>query len=152
MEWFGRQLNSLSGNNLDVSYAYDQSGTRISKTVNGTKYEYQYESGKLFYEKRDKAEFYYLYDGLGNLTSIIHYDGNGNRAQYCFYMKKDSTPFYQSAVFFMPLLHTKCKKCASYFHNLHTLFYILVSKCSCHNNYLFIFLFIAINVILSSVF
>lgn len=72
----------ISGNNLDVSYSYDQSGTRISKTVNGTKYEYQYEGGKLFYEKRDKAEFYYLYDGLGSLTSIIHYDGNGNRAQY----------------------------------------------------------------------
>ncbi len=73
---------TVYGNGLDVSYAYDQSGTRISKTVNGTKYEYQHEGGKLFYEKRDKAEFYYLYDGLGSLTSIIHYDGKGNRAQY----------------------------------------------------------------------
>ncbi len=82
MDWFGRQLNSLNGNGLDVSYLYDQSGTRIAKTVNGVKYEYQYDGGKLFYEKRDKAEFYYLYDGMGNLTSIIHYDGNGNRAQY----------------------------------------------------------------------
>ena len=82
MSWFGRQLNSLSGNGLDVSYAYDQSGTRISKTVNGVKYEYQYDGSKLFYEKRDNAEFYYQYDCSGNLSTIIHYDGNGNRAQY----------------------------------------------------------------------
>ena len=82
MSWFGRQLNSLSGNGLDVSYAYDQSGTRISKTVNGVKYEYQYDGSKLFYEKRDNAEFYYQYDGLGNISTIIHYDGNGNRVQY----------------------------------------------------------------------
>jgi len=82
MHWFGRQLNSLNGNGLNVSYCYDQGGTRIAKTVNGTKYTYQYDGGKLFYEKRNRAEFYYLYDGAGNLTSIIHYDGNGNRAQY----------------------------------------------------------------------
>ena len=82
MSWFGRQLNSLSGNGLDVSYAYDQSGTRISKTVNGVKYEYQYDGSKLFYEKRDNAEFYYQYDGSGNISTIIHYDGNGNRVQY----------------------------------------------------------------------
>lgn len=82
MNWTGRELNSLNGNGLDVSYSYDTNGTRISKTVNGTKYEYQYESGKLFYENRDKAEFYYQYDGTGALSTIIHYDGNGNRAQY----------------------------------------------------------------------
>ena len=51
--------------------------------MNGEEVEYWYEDGRLLYEKRgtDK-EFYYSYDGYGNL-SCIRYFLNG--AQYTYY-------------------------------------------------------------------
>ena len=48
----GRELASLSGNSKTATYTYDASGLRLSKTVNGVKTVYQYEDGKLLYEKK----------------------------------------------------------------------------------------------------
>ena len=83
LTWNGRQLESLTDEELSVSYRYGADGLRTGKTVNGEEVEYWYEDGRLLYEKRgtDK-EFYYSYDGYGNL-SCIRYFLNG--AQYTYY-------------------------------------------------------------------
>lgn len=82
MSWFGRQLRTYSKGSTTASFAYDADGLRSSKTVNGTKTEYQYVGDQLFYENRGNGnELYYFYDSYGNLSRIYHHN-NGNKAAY----------------------------------------------------------------------
>ena len=66
----GRQLNRLKQGDLEVRYTYDDTGLRLSKTVNGVEYTYLYEGGLLVQETRDKKVFDYSYDASGNLTML----------------------------------------------------------------------------------
>ena len=66
----GRQLDTLSDGTNNVSYSYDSSSVRISKTVNGVKHTYAYLNGMLMYETRGEAKFYYSYDANGTLYSV----------------------------------------------------------------------------------
>lgn len=66
----GKQLTSLQKGTTAVSYTYDASDTRVTKTVNGVKYTYQYLNGKLLHETRGEKSFHYYYDATGNLTAI----------------------------------------------------------------------------------
>lgn len=82
MSWFGRQLRTYSKGSTTASFTYDADGLRSSKTVNGTKTEYQYVGDQLFYEDRGNGnKLYYFYDSYGNLTRIYHHN-NGTKAAY----------------------------------------------------------------------
>ena len=78
MSWFGRQLRTYSKGSTTASFAYDADGLRSSKTVNGTKTEYQYVGDQLFYEKiGDNKILYYFYDSYGKLAAIYYTYQNG---------------------------------------------------------------------------
>lgn len=66
----GRELASLQNSDNTISYSYGSSGIRVSKTVNGTDYKYAYLNGKLVYETRSTARFFYSYDSSGILYSV----------------------------------------------------------------------------------
>ena len=66
----GRQLATLSNDNHSVSYSYDSNSVRVSKTVDGEKYTYEYLDGMLLYETRGEAKFWYSYDSNGILYNI----------------------------------------------------------------------------------
>ena len=66
----GRQLATLQKGTTALSYTYDASDTRATKTVNGEKYTYQYLNGKLIHETRGEKSFNYYYDANGYLTAI----------------------------------------------------------------------------------
>ena len=78
LKWNGRQLSSLSGNNVTASYKYDADGLRSYKKVGNTETTYQYVGDKLMYEKRGTTEFFYYYNSFGNLAGIKYYV-NGTR-------------------------------------------------------------------------
>lgn len=66
----GRQLSTLQNGDNNVSYSYDSGSVRLSKTVNGTKYTYEYLDGKLLYETRGEAKFFYSYDKRNTLLIL----------------------------------------------------------------------------------
>ncbi len=82
MSWTGRQLDSINGNDLSVSYKYDADGLRTEKTVNGVSSKYYYVGGTLYYEKRGAKELYYFYDAHGTLMMIKLYDGESELNYY----------------------------------------------------------------------
>ena len=72
----GRQLTSYTKGSTSISYQYDASGLRASKTVNGNTTIYQYVGDKLYYEARpDGSKIYYFYDSYGNLTHLYYHVG-----------------------------------------------------------------------------
>ena len=74
--YFGRQLQTYEiGDDLSVSYKYDGNGLRTSKTVNGVRHDYCYDTdGTLLYEKvGDSYELFYRYDNDGRLSMIVKY-------------------------------------------------------------------------------
>jgi RHS repeat-associated protein len=73
----GRQLSSITATGLSVSYTYNDSGIRTSKTVNGVTTNYQLNGDKVSYEKTGSVYSYYTYDSNGQLVSI-----NYNGAEY----------------------------------------------------------------------
>ena len=66
----GRQLATLQDVDNTISYEYDSDSIRTSKTVDGVKHTYAYLGGKLMYETRGDAKFYYSYDANGVLYSV----------------------------------------------------------------------------------
>ena len=91
----GRQLAGISKDGLTASYAYNDSGIRLRKTVNGvaTQYylngsmivaevtgdvqtDYYYdESGNVFGFKRGDSEYYYIHNGQGDIIGILDSSG-----------------------------------------------------------------------------
>lgn len=80
--WEGRQLKSLSNDDLNVSYTYDANGLRVSKTVNGVKTYYQYSGNKLLYQETGNQRLYFWYDAFGNLCEICLFDETREDAYY----------------------------------------------------------------------
>ena len=77
----GRQLTSYTKGSTSISYQYDASGLRASKTVNGETTIYQYVGDKLYYEQRpDGSKLYFFYDSYGNLTHLYHHVGGAMTA------------------------------------------------------------------------
>ena len=66
----GRQLDTFTDGTNNVSYSYDSNSVRVSKTVDGVKYTYEYLNGKLLFETRGEAKFWYSYDSNGILYNI----------------------------------------------------------------------------------
>ena len=61
----GRQLAGLTGNGKTISYKYNDSGIRTSKTVNGVTTSYHLVGDKVTYETNGTDKIYYTYDGSG---------------------------------------------------------------------------------------
>jgi RHS repeat-associated protein len=73
----GRQLSSISGNGLSVSYKYNDSGIRTQKTINGVTTNYHFVGDKVTYEDSGTDKIYYTYDSSGHIVSM-----NLNGAEY----------------------------------------------------------------------
>jgi len=58
----GRQLNSYSNNNQNITYKYNESGIRTSKIIDGITTNYHLEDTDIIYEVRDNQIINYLYD------------------------------------------------------------------------------------------
>ena len=80
----GRQLDSLTKNGETVSYTYDDSGMRLTKTVDGVKYTYLYEGGLLVQETRGDMIFDYSYDANGRIR-MGAYRSTPSSTPSCFY-------------------------------------------------------------------
>lgn len=81
----GRQLDTFTDGTNNVSYSYDSNSVRVSKTVDGVKYTYEYLNGKLLFETRGEAKFWYSYDSNGILYNIRYTlsDDSAMLSYYC---------------------------------------------------------------------
>jgi RHS repeat-associated protein len=70
----GRQLSSITSAGPTISYTYNDSGIRTSKTVGSTTTSYHLNGDKVTYEKTGNVYSYYTYDSNGQLISI-NYNG-----------------------------------------------------------------------------
>ena len=69
----GRQLAGMSKAGTDISYRYDADGLRISKTVNGTTYNYFYLGDQLVEMTWDNNRMHFTYDEIG--PASVNYNG-----------------------------------------------------------------------------
>ena len=76
--WQGRQMKTANLNGTSVTYKYNADGLRTYKKVGSTVHEYEYNGGRLYYEKRGNLQFYYRYDAMGNLATITRLSANGD--------------------------------------------------------------------------
>ena len=76
----GRQLVGMEKEGTSISYAYNASGRRISKTVNGTTYNYHYLGDQLVEMAWGANRMHFTYDAVGPLSV------NFNGTEY-FYLK-----------------------------------------------------------------
>ena len=76
----GRQLAGMSKAGTDISYRYDSDGKRITKTVNGTTYNYHYLDDQLVELTWGGNKLHFTYDSTGPLSV------NCNGTEY-FYVK-----------------------------------------------------------------
>ena len=81
MTWSaGRQLASVTQGTNSYSFSYDASGTRISKTVNGTTYDYIYDNGQLIYADTPSGSMTFIYEN----DSVVGYK---HGTEYYYYIK-----------------------------------------------------------------
>ena len=76
----GRQLYEMSKSGTSVTYGYDSDGKRITKTVNGTTYNYHYLDNQLTEMTWSGNNLHFTYDEIGPMSVIY------NGAEY-FYLK-----------------------------------------------------------------
>ena len=72
----GRQLASATVDGKQVSYTYDMSGVRTSKTVNGTTYNYTTLSGKVMRQTWGSKSLEFVYDDGNQPFAMIYNDGS----------------------------------------------------------------------------
>ena len=82
----GRQLASLNRNGLSVSYTYDDSGIRTSKTVNGTKTQYYLNGSTILTQITGNDRFDFFYDENGLLLGFSY---NGAKYYYIRNLQSD---------------------------------------------------------------
>ena len=70
----GRQLASMSKSGSSITYGYNADGKRISKTVNGTTYNYAYLGDALTDLSWGSNRMHFTYDSLG--PASVTYNGN----------------------------------------------------------------------------
>ena len=66
----GRQLKSISGNGLNLSFKYNDQGIRTEKTSNGVTTKYYLSGDKVIQEDNGTDKIYYTYDSSSNLISM----------------------------------------------------------------------------------
>ena len=78
----GRQLASATVDGKQVSYTYDMSGVRNSKTVNGTTYNYTTLSGKVMRQQWGSKSLEFVYDDGNQPFAMIYNDGSTSTLYY----------------------------------------------------------------------
>ena len=69
----GRQLAGMSKTGMNIAYGYDSDGKRITKTVNGTTYNYHYLGDQLVELTWGGNKLHFIYDSTGPLS--VNYNG-----------------------------------------------------------------------------
>ena len=86
MSWQGgRQLSSMTKGSDTLSFAYNESGLRTSKTVNGVTHNYVWQGSKLAADITDAYALYFHYDSSGDVIGFTR-TANGADTEY-FYVK-----------------------------------------------------------------
>ena len=86
MSWQGgRQLASMTKGSDTLSFAYNESGLRTSKTVNGVTHNYVWHGSKLAADITDAYALYFHYDSSGEVIGFTR-TVNGADTEY-FYVK-----------------------------------------------------------------
>ena len=86
MSWQGgRQLSSMTKGSDTLSFAYNESGLRTSKTVNGVTHSYIWQGSKLAADITDAYALYFHYDSSGDVIGFTR-TANGTDTEY-FYVK-----------------------------------------------------------------
>ena len=86
MSWQGgRQLSSMTKGSDTLSFAYNESGLRTSKTVNGVTHSYVWQGLKLAADITDTYALYFHYDSTGDVIGFTR-TANGTDTEY-FYVK-----------------------------------------------------------------
>ena len=86
MSWQGgRQLASMTKGSDTLSFAYNESGLRTSKTVNGVTHNYVWQGSKLAADITDSYALYFHYDSSGDVIGFTR-TANGTDTEY-FYVK-----------------------------------------------------------------
>ena len=86
MSWQGgRQLASMTKGSNTLSFAYNESGLRTSKTVNGVTHSYVWQGSKLAADITDTYALYFHYDSTGDVIGFTR-TANGTDTEY-FYVK-----------------------------------------------------------------
>ena len=86
MNWQGgRQLASMTKGSDTLSFAYNESGLRTSKTVNGVTHSYVWQGSKLAADITDAYTLYFHYDSTGDVIGFTR-TANGTDTEY-FYVK-----------------------------------------------------------------
>ena len=71
MSWQGgRQLSSMTKGNDTISFVYNESGLRTSKTVNGVTHSYVWQGSKLAADITDAYALYFHYDSSGEVIGF----------------------------------------------------------------------------------
>ena len=78
----GRQLASATVDGKQISYTYDMSGVRTSKTVNGTTYNYTTLSGKVMRQQWDGKTLEFVYDDSSQPFAVIYKHGSETELYY----------------------------------------------------------------------
>ena len=86
MNWQGgRQLASMTKGSDTLSFVYNESGLRTSKTVNGVTHSYVWQGSKLAADITDAYALYFHYDSSGDVIGFTR-TANGTDTEY-FYVK-----------------------------------------------------------------
>ena len=86
MSWQGgRQLASMTKGSNTLNFAYNESGLRTSKTVNGVAHSYVWQGSKLAADITDAYALYFHYDSSGEVIGFTR-TASGADAEY-FYVK-----------------------------------------------------------------
>ena len=86
MNWQGgRQLASMTKGSDTLSFVYNESGLRTSKTVNGVTHSYVWQGSKLAADITDAYALYFHYDSSGDVIGFTR-TSNGTDTEY-FYVK-----------------------------------------------------------------
>lgn len=80
LDYIGHRLTGYQGEGNTITFAYDHTGKRIRKVVNGVTKDYYYEGNKLIATKINNNYVYYFYDN----NSVAGFIYNNN---YYFYIK-----------------------------------------------------------------
>ncbi len=86
MSWLGgRQLASMTKGSNTLNFAYNESGLRTNKTVNGVAHSYVWQGSKLAADITDAYALYFHYDSTGDVIGFTR-TANGTDTEY-FYVK-----------------------------------------------------------------
>ena len=68
----GNELATATNDRYTISYTYDDTGSRTSKTVNGVKHTYRLNGSQIISEEWGIHLFVYLYDAQGSPSGILY--------------------------------------------------------------------------------